>query len=240
MEEHLWRSIILVRTPESNAEEKRAAGEAAAEMARDGMVLGLGTGSTVAWTIKRIGEKVEEGLEVLGVPTSYQAQELAIAAGIPLTSLDQDPVLDLAIDGADQVSREFIAIKGGGAAHAREKVVAASAQWFVIVADSTKLVGSLNHPVPVEVLPIAARLAKSRIEELGGSPQIRQAKMKDGPVITDNGNFVIDADFGKIEDPGVLATQLSEIPGVVEHGIFEEIDQLVVAIDGKVKTFSRE
>lgn len=229
-----------MRTPESNAEEKRAAGEAAAGMVRDGMVLGLGTGSTVAWTIKRIGEKVEEGLEVLGVPTSYQAQELAIAAGIPLTSLDQDPVLDLAIDGADQVSRDLIAIKGGGAAHAREKVVAASAQWFVVVADSTKLVGSLNHPVPVEVLPFAAKLAMSRIEELGGSPQIRQAKMKDGPVITDNGNFVIDADFGEIEDPGVLATQLSEIPGVVEHGIFENVDELVVVIEGQVKTYRRE
>ena len=230
----------MVRTPDSNAGEKRAAGEAAAEMARDGMVLGLGTGSTVAWTIKRIGEMVEEGMEVLGVPTSYQAQELAIAAGIPLTSLDQDPVLDLAIDGADQVSRDLIAIKGGGAAHAREKVVAASAQWFVVVADSTKLVGSLNHPVPVEVLPFAAKLAMSRIEELGGSPQIRQAKMKDGPVITDNGNFVIDADFGKIEDPGVLGTQLSEIPGVVEHGIFENVDQLVIVLDGEVKIFSRE
>ena len=230
----------MVRTPESNAEEKRAAGEAAAGMVRDGMVLGLGTGSTVAWTIKRIGEKVEEGLEVLGVPTSYQAQELAIAAGIPLTSLDQDPVLDLAIDGADQVSRDLIAIKGGGAAHAREKVVAASAQWFVVVADSTKLVGSLTHPVPVEVLPFAAKLAMSRIEELGGSPQIRQAKMKDGPVITDNGNFVIDADFGEIEDPGLLGTQLSEIPGVVEHGIFENVDQLVIVLDGEVKIFSRE
>jgi len=230
----------MVRTPDSNAGEKRAAGEAAAGMVRDGMVLGLGTGSTVAWTIKRIGEMVEEGMEVLGVPTSYQAQELAIAAGIPLTSLDQDPVLDLAIDGADQVSRDLIAIKGGGAAHAREKVVAASAQWFVVVADSTKLVGSLNHPVPVEVLPFAAKLAMSRIEELGGSPQIRQAKMKDGPVITDNGNFVIDADFGKIEDPGVLGTQLSEIPGVVEHGIFENVDQLVIVLDGEVKIFSRE
>jgi ribose 5-phosphate isomerase A len=230
----------MVRTPESNAEEKRAAGEAAADMGRDGMVLGLGPGATVAWTLKRIGEKVEEGLEVLGVPTSYQASELAIAAGIPLTSLDQDPVLDLAIDGADQISREFVAIKGGGAAHAREKVVAASAQWFVIVADSSKFVKTLTFPVPVEVLPFAAKLAKSRIEELGGTPTLRQAKMKDGPVITDNGNFVIDADFGKIEDPGVLGTQLSEIPGVVEHGIFEEIDQLVIVLDGEVKIFSRE
>ena len=230
----------MVRTPDSNAGEKRAAGEAAAGMVRDGMVLGLGTGSTVAWTIKRIGEMVEEGMEVLGVPTSYQAQELAIAAGIPLTSLDQDPVLDLAIDGADEIAKDLTAIKGGGAAHAREKVVAASARWFVIVADSSKYVDSLSHPVPVEVLPIAGRLASRRIEELGGSPQIRQARMKDGPVITDNGNFVIDADFGRIEDPGGLAAQLSEIPGVVEHGIFENVNELVVVIDGAVKTFRRE
>jgi ribose 5-phosphate isomerase A len=236
----IWRRINLVRTPDSNADEKRAAGEAAAEMVRDGMVLGLGTGSTVDWTIKRIGEMVEEGMEVLGVPTSYQASELAIASGIPLTSLDQDPVLDLAIDGADQIARDLTTIKGGGAAHAREKVVASSAQWFVIVADSSKRVDALSHPVPVEVLPFAARLAKSRIEDLGGSPNLRQAKMKDGPVITDNGNFVIDADFGTIEDPGVLATQLSEIPGVVEHGIFENVDQLIVVIDGEVKTFNRE
>ena len=115
-------------------------------------------------------------MEVLGVPTSYQAQELAIAAGIPLTSLDQDPVLDLAIDGADEIAKDLTAIKGGGAAHAREKVVAASARWFVIVADSSKYVDSLSHPVPVEVLPIAGRLASRRIEELGGSPQIRQVR----------------------------------------------------------------
>jgi len=230
----------MVRTPDSNSGEKRAAGEAAAGMVRDGMVLGLGTGSTVAWTIKKIGEMVEEGMEVLGVPTSYQAQELAIASGIPLTSLDQDPVLDLAIDGADEIAKDLTAIKGGGAAHAREKVVAASARWFVIVVDSSKYVEILSHPVPVEVLPIASRLASRRIEDLGGSPQIRQAKMKDGPVITDNGNFVIDADFGRIEDPGLLAAQLSEIPGVVEHGIFENVDELVVVIDGAVKTFRRE
>jgi ribose 5-phosphate isomerase A len=230
----------MVRTPDSNSGEKRAAGEAAAGMVRDGMVLGLGTGSTVAWTIKKIGEMVEEGMEVLGVPTSYQAQELAIASGIPLTSLDQDPVLDLAIDGADEIAKDLTAIKGGGAAHAREKVVAASARWFVIVVDSSKYVEILSHPVPVEVLPIASRLASRRIEDLGGSPQIRQAKMKDGPVITDNGNFVIDADFGRIEDPGGLAAQLSEIPGVVEHGIFENVDELVVVIDGAVKTFRRE
>ena len=230
----------MVRTPDSNVEEKRAAGEAAAEMVRDGMILGLGTGSTVAWTIKRIGEMVAEGMEVLGVPTSYQAQKLAISSGIPLTTLDQDPVLDLAIDGADQIAADLTAIKGGGAAHAREKVVAHSAQWFVIVADSSKRVDLLSHPVPVEVLPFAAKLAGIWIEELGGSPTIRQAKMKDGPVITDNGNFVIDADFGVIEDPGLLAAQLSEIPGVVEHGIFDNVDELVIVIDGEVKTFNRE
>ena len=163
----------MVRTPDSNAEEKRAAGEAAAEMVRDGMVLGLGTGSTVAWTIKRIGELVEEGMEVLGVPTSYQAQELAIAAGIPLTTLDQDPVLDLAIDGADQISRDLTTIKGGGAAHAREKVVASSAQWFVIVADSSKYVEVLGHPVPVDQ-PIASAMSCFFEAQPGGSDRVSE------------------------------------------------------------------
>jgi len=228
-----------VRTPDSNLDEKRAVGEAAAEMVRDGMVLGLGTGSTVAWTIKKIGKMVEEGLEVLGVPTSYQAQELAISSGVPLTSLDQYPVLDLAIDGADQIDRALITIKGGGGAHAREKVVSQSAKWFVIVADSSKYVETLNAPVPVEVLPFAAKLVISRIKDMGGNPLLREAKMKDGPVVTDNGNFIIDADFGIIEDPKGLATKLSSLPAVVEHGLFENVDQLLASKGGEVQTINR-
>lgn len=229
----------MVRTPDSNVEEKKVAGEAAAEMVRDGMVVGLGTGSTVAWTIRRIGEMVEEGLEILGVATSYQAQELAISCGVPLTSLDQHPVLDLAIDGADQTDRNLVTIKGGGGAHAREKVVSQSASWFVIVADSSKYVDSLSAQVPVEVLPFAAKLVAGKIEDMGGAPVLRQARMKDGPVITDNGNFVIDADFGVIEDPAALALRLSSLPAVVEHGIFENVDQLLVVQDGEVKLVGR-
>ncbi|MHC1593931.1 MAG: ribose-5-phosphate isomerase RpiA [Methanotrichaceae archaeon] len=224
-----------MRTPYSNLGEKRAAGEAAADLVQDGMVIGLGTGSTVAWTIRRIGEMVDgdDGLDILGVPTSYQAQELAISCGVPLTTLEQHPVLDLAIDGADQIDRNLVAIKGGGGAHAREKVVSCSARWFVIVADASKRAEVLDRPVPLEVLPIAANLVERLVKEMGGVPNIRQAKMKDGPVITDNGNLVIDVDFGIIEDPKGLASELSALPGVLEHGIFDNVDQLVLG-PGKV------
>ena len=219
-----------MRTPDSNLEEKRAAGEAAADLVRDGMVIGLGTGSTVAWTIRRIGDMVngDDGIDILGVPTSYQAQELAISCGVPLTTLEQHPVLDLAIDGVDQIDRNLVAIKGGGGAHAREKVISCSARWFVIVADASKRAKVLSVPVPLEVLPIAANLVEHLVKDMGGVPKIRQAKMKDGPVITDNGNLVIDVDFGIIEDPKGLASKLSALPGVLEHGIFDNVDQLVL------------
>jgi ribose 5-phosphate isomerase A len=175
----------------SNSAAKKAAGEAAAELVRNGMVVGLGTGSTVAWTIKRLGERVrEEDLDFYGVPTSFQAEQLAIESNIRLTSLNQHPVLDLAIDGADQVDINLMVIKGGGAAHTREKVVSCSAKWFVIVADQSKFVERLTWPVPVEVIPMAFKLAGRRLEELGGKPVLRQGLRKDGPVITDNGNFV--------------------------------------------------
>ena len=221
----------------SNASAKRAAGEAAAELVSDRMVVGLGTGSTVAWTIKRLGERVrEEGLDFYGVPTSFQAEELAIESNISLTSLNQHPVLDLAIDGADQVNWDLMAIKGGGAAHTREKVVSCSARAFVIVADQSKFVERLSWPVPVEVLPFAAKLAGRLLEEMGGRPVLRLGRMKDGPVITDNGNFVMDVDFGIIDDPRSIAARISPIPGVVEHGIFDNLDELYLAReDGLVR-----
>jgi ribose 5-phosphate isomerase A len=229
-----------MRDASANANAKRAAGEAAAELVKDEMVVGLGTGSTVAWTIKRLGERVrEEGLQFLGVPTSYQAENLAIDSGIRLTTLNQNPVLDLAIDGADQVDETLMVIKGGGAAHTREKVVACSARRFVIVADEGKYVEKLNHPVPVEVLPFAARLVEQRLTGLGGVPMLRLGKMKDGPVITDNGNFVMDVDFGEIEDPKGLAARISSIPGVVEHGIFDNLDELYLARVGEVEIIKK-
>ena len=225
----------------ANADAKRLAGEAAAELVKSGMVVGLGTGSTVAWTIKRLGARVrEEGLRFLGVPTSFQAENLAIASGITLTTLNVHPVLDLAIDGADQVDANLFVIKGGGAAHTREKVVACSAERFVIVADESKYVERLVHPVPVEVLPFAARLVERRLRELGGAPVLRLGKMKDGPVITDNGNFVMDTDFGTIEDPEALAARLCPIPGLVEHGIFDNLDELYLARKEGVEIIKRK
>jgi ribose 5-phosphate isomerase A len=214
----------------ANQSAKKVAGERAADLVKSGMVVGLGTGSTVAWTIKRLGERIrEEGLDFSGVPTSFQAESLAIECGIRLTTLNSRPILDLAIDGADQVDERLYVIKGGGAAHTREKVVACSARRFVIVADESKYVQRLTHPVPVEVLPFALRLTERLLRDLGGEPVLRQGLRKDGPVITDNGNFVLDVDFETIEEPATLAARMSRIPGLVEHGIFENLDELYLA-----------
>lgn len=224
----------------ANASAKRAAGEAAADLVKSGMAVGLGTGSTASWTIKRLGERIrDEGLDFLGVPTSFQAENLSIECGINLTTLNSHPILDLAIDGADQVDERFYVIKGGGAAHTREKVVACSARRFVIVADESKYVKKLDWPVPVEVLPFALRLAERRLRVLGGEPVLRLGKMKDGPVITDNGNFVLDVNYGVIEDPEGLAAGMSMIPGVVEHGIFDNLDELYLAREGGVEIVRR-
>lgn len=225
----------------ANTDAKKAAGESAAELVKSGMVVGLGTGSTVAWTIRRLGERVrEEGLDFLGIATSFQAENLAIDCGIRLATLNSHPVLDLAIDGADQVDGDLFVIKGGGAAHTREKVVSCSAKRFVIVADESKYVQKLTWPVPVEVLPFALRLVERRLAEAGGRPVLRLGKMKDGPVITDNGNFVVDADFGVIEDPAALAARIDPIPGVVEHGIFDNLDELFLARAGGVERIGRK
>jgi ribose 5-phosphate isomerase A len=224
----------------SNQENKRAAGESAALLVRDGMTIGLGTGSTVAWTIRKLGEMVSEGLSILGVPTSYQAEALAIESGIKLTTLNQHPVLDLAIDGADQVDYDLFAIKGGGAAHTLEKVVSCSAKRFVIVSDGSKYASKLNVPVPVEILPFAAKLVEQRLKNVGGAPVLRLGKMKDGPVITDNGNFVMDVNFGVIEEPKALAAKLCPIPGLVEHGIFDNVDELHLARSGTVEIIKRK
>jgi ribose 5-phosphate isomerase A len=197
---------------------KRNAGESAADAVEDGMVVGLGTGSTTAFAIGAIGRAVDSGLDVRGIPTSYQSRELAREAGIPLTTLDE-ATPDVAIDGADQVADGNL-IKGGGAAHAREKFVDAAADELLIVADETKLADALSVPVPIEVLPDARAPVTARLGALDGEPEVRDAERKDGPVVTDNANLVIDCDFGTIPDPAALAHDLAGIPGVVEHGLF--------------------
>lgn len=225
------------RNASAESAEKRAAGIAASQIVKSGMIVGLGTGSTVAYTIKELGRRVrEEGLEILGVVTSYQSEMLAIEAGIPLTTLAQHPELDLAIDGADQIDSNLYAIKGGGAAHTREKIVSFSTKCFLVVADESKTSLQLDKAVPVEVLPFAKELVIRKIRELGGKPELRLALRKDGPVITDNGNFILDSGFGTIEDPEALALKLSSIPGVVEHGIFSNATELYVGKkDGSVE-----
>jgi len=229
------------RTEKSNTSEKKAVGESAANLVGDKMVVGLGTGSTTAFAIESLGHRVKQGLDVRGVPTSYQSQMLAIEHGIPLTSLAQDPVVDIAIDGADQVDANLCVIKGGGAAHTNEKIIAASARRFVVLVDPTKVVEVLDHYVPLEVMPQALELVKSQVRELKGKPVLRMAAHKDGPVITDNGNFVVDADFGIINDPEQLARELSNCTGVVEHGIFLNADEVYVGKpDSEIEILKRK
>ncbi|MCX9025869.1 MAG: ribose-5-phosphate isomerase RpiA [Candidatus Methanoperedens sp.] len=214
---------------------KQAAGEKAAQLVKNGMVVGLGTGSTTAYAIKELGKRVDSGLKILGVPTSYQSAFLAAENGIQLTTLDEHPVLDIDIDGADQVAN-FAAIKGGGAAHTREKIVAQSAKKFVVVTDESKISEVLNHPVPLEVLPFARKLVVKQVAKLGGKAVVRIGVNKDGPIISDNGNFILDADFGEINDPESLDRELSQCAGIVEHGIFTKVDLVYIGkIDGSVE-----
>lgn len=200
-------------------EAKRRAGENAAELAENDMVVGLGTGSTAAHAIDALGRAVDDGLEIVGVPTSYGAADLARESGIPLASLDDVSGVDLAIDGADRVAG-FDCIKGGGAAHATEKLVDGAADRLAIVVDPSKVVDRLEGPVPLEILPAARGPVSAAIRELDGEPELRTARRKDGPLITDNGNFVLDCEFGPIAEPPEMAADLSTIPGVVEHGLF--------------------
>jgi ribose 5-phosphate isomerase A len=200
---------------------KRQAGESAASEVEDGMVVGLGTGSTAARAIRHLGKRVDAGLDIQGIPTSHQSRALAREVDIPLTTLAA-ATPDIAIDGADQVANGTL-VKGGGAAHAREKVVDAAAARFLVVVDETKRAERLTHPVPAEVLPSARAPVASAIAELGGEPTLRQAERKDGPVVTDNGNLVLDCAFDGIESPAGLAADLDAIPGLVAHGLFVDL-----------------
>lgn len=208
-----------MKTQGGSSAAKRRAGESAADLVGDGWVVGLGTGSTAAWAIRALGETVDAGVDVRAIPTSYQSRRLALEAGIPLTSLDAVDRVDLAIDGADQVAGSDL-LKGGGAAHAREKVIAHAAERFVVVIDPEKSVETLSMAVPLEVLPGARPVVERAIESMDGEPVLREASGKDGPVVTDNGNLVLDCDFGAIESPADLARSLSPLPGVLEHGLF--------------------
>jgi ribose 5-phosphate isomerase A len=231
------------RTKQTNIEEKKAAALSAVNLVEDGMIIGLGTGSTVAYTIEEIGNRLNSGdlCDVQGIPTSYQSELLAIDAGIPLTSLAESYEVHLAIDGVDQINRDFIAIKGGGGAHTREKIVSISSSRFIIIADESKVVETLNHPIPIEVLPFAKDVVMDIISQMSGDFTLRMGIKKDGPIITDNGNFIIDADFGTMDNIMGISMILSTIPGVVEHGIFNIIHELHIGKkNGKVEILTND
>ena len=205
-------------------EAKRKAALEAVKHVKDGFIVGLGSGSTAAFAIEALGEKMKrEKLHVMGVPTSYQAFLLAVDCGIPITTLDEHPEINVTIDGADQITPELNLIKGMGAALAREKIVAAASKLNIIIADEqkkVKVLGENNQSVPIEVLPFAISLVKRKIIAAGGKPVLREGKGKLGPVITDNGNAILDSYFGLIAKPGELDAKLKMIPGVVETGFF--------------------
>ena len=211
-------------------EAKKKASAEAVKHVKDGFTIGLGSGSTVAYAIQEIGKRIQQRkLRILGVPTSHQAMMLAVHCGIPITTLNEHPQLNLTIDGADQIDRHLDLIKGMGGALTREKIVASVAKQFVIVADETKLIEKLgaNCAVPVEVLPFALPTVMLKMQEKGGKPVLREAKGKVGPVVTDNGNFIVDVDFGPINAPKELDSQLKSIPGVIETGLFVEMADVV-------------
>ena len=203
---------------------KKAAGEAAAHRVQSGMVVGLGTGSTAIYAIRCLGQRLRDRDlgEIRGIPTSFQASVLARELHIPLASLDEVDKIDIAIDGADEVAPDLTLIKGGGAAHTREKIVDALADEFIVVVDETKLVDQLGSrfPVPVEVVPYAFVPVLHALERLGGVPNLRMGVRKAGPVVTDQGNFVVDVKFDSIPDPAALERTINNIPGVLENGLF--------------------
>lgn len=210
---------------------KKNAALEAVKHVKDGFVIGLGSGSTAAYAIEEIGNRIKnEEIRVLGIPTSYQAFMLAIKCGIPITTLEEHPTIDLTIDGADQIDQKLNLIKGMGGALTREKIVAFASKKLIIVADESKkvnILGENNHPVPIEVLPFASPILMQKIKEHGGKPTLREGRGKVGPIITDNGNVLIDANFGLIHNPAELEHKLKMLPGVVETGLFVKMADII-------------
>lgn len=215
--------------------EKQVAAKAAAELVESGQIVGLGSGSTAAFFVCILGERVRQGLKITGIPTSQATKELAEQLGIPLTTLEAHPEIDIDIDGADEIDPQLNLIKGGGGALLREKIIASVSKRFVVIADSAKQVTRLGKfPLPVEVIAFAQPLIAPRILKLGAEVVLR--RHADGRAyVTDEGHHILDCNFGPIPDPPALAAKLREIPGVVEHGLFIGMAEMaLVGHDGAV------
>lgn len=225
---------------ESLDDQKRRAAQAAAELVASGMVLGLGTGSTAALALAALATRIAGGLRVLGVPSSLETEALAIRLGVPLTTLAEQPTLDLTIDGADEVTPTLDLIKGAGGALLREKVLASASHRVVIVVDSSKLVTRLGSrsPLPVEVVPFAVPVVQQRLRDLELHPIVRVRAGQ--PALTDNGNGIIDCHTGPIHDPASLSRELLALPGVVDHGLFLGLATTVIVGHGDGSTRAYE
>jgi ribose 5-phosphate isomerase A len=216
-----------------NGNAKENAGCTAVDYIKDGMVVGLGTGSTVAYTMDQLAVLIKEGLHITGVPTSVQTAMKARERGIQLASLDDVPWIDVTIDGADQIDPSLRLIKGRGAAQVRERCVADASDRLIIVADESKLCDQLTGPVPVEVIPYALGHVTRRLTSYGGSVVVRDGVKKDGPVFSDNGNIILDYHSGPIADPEGMESFINNIPGVVGCGIMTEFAPITTVIIGE-------
>ena len=231
------------KAPGSDAD-RRLAAEAALDEVKPGMTVGLGTGRTAEHFVRALGAKVRAGLAVVGVPTSEEAARLAVAEGIPLTTLEAEPVLDLVVDGADEIDPQLRLIKGGGGALLREKIVASASRRMIVIADSTKLVEHLGaFPLPIEIIPFGATASRRHIEaaasKLGLSGHFSLRQRGGAPFVTDSGNHILDVSFGLIADPDRLAAALDGISGVVEHGLFIRLASgAIIGKDGMVRRLS--
>ncbi len=222
---------------------KRLAGEKAVELIEDGMILGLGTGSTVEYALRKLGKKVRnEGLKIKGIPTSIHTKRIAKEEKIPLTTLEENPEIDLTIDGADEVDSYLNLIKGGGGALTREKIIAFNSKKVVIVVDDSKVVKALgiDFDLPVEVVKFGWTATKKSIEKFNCEIKLREI-MENEPYITDNGNYILDCEFERIQDPEELESDLNIIPGVVENGLFVDLaDEIIVGGKQGIVTLDKE
>jgi len=212
--------------------EKQRAAEAAVEYVKDGMIVGLGTGSTTEFAVKKLGERVRDGLAIRGIPTSDVTKVQAEEEGIPLIDFSETMYIDLTIDGADEIDINLNMIKGGGAALLREKIVASASKEEIIIVSHEKFVKQLGiFPLPVEVIPFGWQVIFNQLETLGGSPDLR---LKQGqPLLTDHGNYIIDCRFRQIIDAAQLEQRLNMIPGVVENGLFTGLCTRMIMAEGE-------
>ncbi|WP_077325281.1 ribose-5-phosphate isomerase RpiA [Virgibacillus siamensis] len=199
--------------------DKQLAAETATQYIKNGMTVGLGSGSTVDWMLQKLGVFVKDGLDIKGIPTSVKTESLAKKYGIPLTDFSKTTTVDIAIDGADEIDDQLNLLKGGGGSLVREKIVDAMAKKLIIIADQSKMVHQLgSFPLPVEVVPFGWEVTKKHIAEYGAVPKLR--KDENRIFVSDNGNYILDCDFERIEDPKGLHEKLKSLTGVVETGLF--------------------